>query len=197
MGGYQSLLAVGNEFSSFDQVEAIAIQASVAVGSCPKILHQTHTSKKGGPCHISLICAQQEYHCKQNAFLNKSQNQNEKVLLTSICSGQINVVSTSTGSVKINSIKGYFEQFVGCITLQEYFSVKEEQAKTTINQNQATTNLNVPGSNDTSSQVSSLTMESSNMTSEKCKKNKEKVKLLLLIVHITDQQLVPKWYLQL
>eukprot|EP00957_Ditylum_brightwellii_P076978 5850224-Ditylum_brightwellii.AAC.1 len=25
--------------------------ASVAVGSCPKVLRQTHTSKKGGPCH--------------------------------------------------------------------------------------------------------------------------------------------------
>ena len=48
------------------------------------------------------------------------------------------------------------------------FSVKEGQSKTTINQNQATTNLNVHGSNDTLSQVSYLTMESSNMTSEKC-----------------------------
>jgi hypothetical protein len=119
--------------------------------------------------------------------------------LTSICSGQINVVSTSTGSVKINSIKGHSEQCVGCITSQEYFSVKEGQAKTTINQNQATTNLNVHDSNDTSSQVSSLTMESSNMTSEKCKSKtkKQKVKWLLLIVHTTTQQLLPKWYLQL
>ena len=120
------MLAIGNEFSSFDQVEAIAIQESVAVGSCPKILRQTCTSKKGGPHCVSLICAQQEYHCQQNAFLNKSQNQNEKVLLTSICSGQINVVSTSTGSVKINSIKGHSEECVGCITADKYFSVKEE-----------------------------------------------------------------------
>ena len=54
------------------------------------------------------------------------------------------------------------------------FSVKEGQAKATISQNQATTNLNVHGSNDTSPQVSSLTMEPSNMTSEKCKKKKKK-----------------------
>ena len=166
------MLAIYFEFHSFDQVEAIAIQASIAVGSCPKILHQTCTSKKGGPCHISLICAQQEYHCQQNAFLNKGQSQNKKVILSSICCGWINVVSTSTGSVKINSIKGHSEQCVGCITSQEYFSVKEGQAKTTINQNQATTNLNVHDSNDTSSQVSSLTMESSNMTAEKCRKTK-------------------------
>eukprot|EP00957_Ditylum_brightwellii_P080929 6156343-Ditylum_brightwellii.AAC.1 len=78
MEGYQSLLAIGNKFSSFDQVEAIVIQASVVVGSCPKILHQTHTSKKGGPCHVSVICVQQEYHHQQNAFLNKAQSQNEK-----------------------------------------------------------------------------------------------------------------------
>jgi hypothetical protein len=146
MGGYQSLLAIGNEFSSFDQVEAIAIQVYVAVGSCPKILRQTCTSKKGGPHHVSLICAQHEYHCQQNAFLNKGWSQNKKVLLISICCGWINVVSTSTGSVKINSIKGH----------------------STNNQNQATTNLNVHGSNDTSFQVNYLTMESSNMTSKKC-----------------------------
>eukprot|EP00957_Ditylum_brightwellii_P005981 452989-Ditylum_brightwellii.AAC.1 len=71
MGDYQSLLAIGNEFSSFDHVEAIAIQASVDVGSCSKILRQTHTSKKGGPCHVSLMCAWQEYHHQQIAFLNK------------------------------------------------------------------------------------------------------------------------------
>ena len=50
------------------------------------------------------------------------------------------------------------------------FSVKEGQAKTTTNQNQATTHLNVHGSNDTLSQASSLTMKSSNMASEKCLK---------------------------
>ena len=116
MGGYQSLLVVGNEFSSFDQVEAIAIQTSVAMGSCPKILHQTHISKKGGPHCVSLICAWQEYHHQQNTFLNKGWSQNKKVLLSSIWCGQINVVSTSTGSVKINSIKGHSEQCIGCIT---------------------------------------------------------------------------------
>eukprot|EP00957_Ditylum_brightwellii_P208879 15359353-Ditylum_brightwellii.AAC.1 len=60
MGGYHSLLTIGNGFSSVDQVETIAIQASDVVGSCPKILCQTRTSKKGGPCHVSLICACQE-----------------------------------------------------------------------------------------------------------------------------------------
>eukprot|EP00957_Ditylum_brightwellii_P000765 60505-Ditylum_brightwellii.AAC.1 len=79
MGGYPSLLAKGNDFSSFDQVEAIVMQAYVAVGSCPKIPYQKSTSKKGGPCHVTLICAQQEYHQQQNVFLNKGQSQNEKI----------------------------------------------------------------------------------------------------------------------
>eukprot|EP00957_Ditylum_brightwellii_P057317 4344701-Ditylum_brightwellii.AAC.1 len=90
MGGYQYLLTICNEFSSVDQVEAIAMQASVAVGFCPKVLHQTHTSKKGGPCCVSLIYAGQEYHCQQNAFLNMGQSQNKKIPLSSICCGGIN-----------------------------------------------------------------------------------------------------------
>eukprot|EP00957_Ditylum_brightwellii_P202431 15330146-Ditylum_brightwellii.AAC.1 len=62
MGAYQSVLYIGNELSSVDQVEAIAIHASLALGSCPKILCQTSSSTKGGPHHVSLICARQEYH---------------------------------------------------------------------------------------------------------------------------------------
>eukprot|EP00957_Ditylum_brightwellii_P108669 8288913-Ditylum_brightwellii.AAC.1 len=61
-----------------DQVEAIAIQAPVTLGSCPKILCQTHSSTKGGPHHASLICARQEYHCQQIASLNKDQTQKKK-----------------------------------------------------------------------------------------------------------------------
>eukprot|EP00957_Ditylum_brightwellii_P036305 2749534-Ditylum_brightwellii.AAC.1 len=80
MGAYQSLLSIGNELSSVDQAEAIAIQASIALGSCPNILHQTCSTTKGGPHCVSLICARQEYHCQQIAFRNKGQTQKEKEL---------------------------------------------------------------------------------------------------------------------
>eukprot|EP00957_Ditylum_brightwellii_P091420 6960901-Ditylum_brightwellii.AAC.1 len=68
MGAYQSMLSIVNELSSMVQVEAIAMQASVALGSCPKILCQTRSSTKGRPCCVSLICTQQEYHCQQIDF---------------------------------------------------------------------------------------------------------------------------------
>eukprot|EP00957_Ditylum_brightwellii_P168071 12794916-Ditylum_brightwellii.AAC.1 len=67
--------------------------ASVAVGSYPKILHQTCTSKKGGPCH--------------------GQSQNKKAPLSPIYCGQSNAVSTSTSSVKIRSLKEHSEEYVG------------------------------------------------------------------------------------
>eukprot|EP00957_Ditylum_brightwellii_P007974 604148-Ditylum_brightwellii.AAC.1 len=78
MGAYHLVLSIVNELSSVDQVETIVIHASVAVGFRPKILHQTCSSTKGGPCHVSLICAQQEYHQQQIAFLNKGKTQKEK-----------------------------------------------------------------------------------------------------------------------
>eukprot|EP00957_Ditylum_brightwellii_P190698 14517694-Ditylum_brightwellii.AAC.1 len=62
MGAYHSVLSIVNELSSVEQVEAIAIQASIALGSCSKILHQTHNSTEGGPCCVSLKCARHEYH---------------------------------------------------------------------------------------------------------------------------------------
>eukprot|EP00957_Ditylum_brightwellii_P127595 9730709-Ditylum_brightwellii.AAC.1 len=64
MGVYYSVVSISKELSSVDQVEAIAIQASIALGSCPKILHQTHSFTKEGPRCVSLICARQEYHCQ-------------------------------------------------------------------------------------------------------------------------------------
>eukprot|EP00957_Ditylum_brightwellii_P143013 10896716-Ditylum_brightwellii.AAC.1 len=71
MGADHSVLSIGNELSSEDQVEAIAIQVSIAFASCPKILCQTYSSTKGGPHHVSLVCARQEYHHQQITFHNK------------------------------------------------------------------------------------------------------------------------------
>eukprot|EP00957_Ditylum_brightwellii_P205729 15345132-Ditylum_brightwellii.AAC.1 len=116
MGADHSVLSIGNEHSSVDQVEAIAIQASITLGSCPKILHQTHSSTKGGSHCVSLICARQEYQCQQIAFYNKGKTQKKKVSVSSTCCGQINAVTTSSGSVKINSLKENSPGCVGCIT---------------------------------------------------------------------------------
>jgi len=111
-----SVLSISNELSSVDQVEAVAIQASITLGSCPKILCQTCSSTKGGPCHVSLICARHKYHCQQITFHNKGKTQKEKVSVSSICCGQINTVTTLCDSVKINSLKEHSPGCVGCIT---------------------------------------------------------------------------------
>eukprot|EP00957_Ditylum_brightwellii_P173854 13235907-Ditylum_brightwellii.AAC.1 len=78
MGAYHSVFSIGNKLSSVDQAEVIEIQASIASGSCPKILRQTHSTTKGGPGCVSMICARQEYHCQQIAFHDKGQTQKEK-----------------------------------------------------------------------------------------------------------------------
>eukprot|EP00957_Ditylum_brightwellii_P022114 1668401-Ditylum_brightwellii.AAC.1 len=80
MGAYQSVLSISNKLSSVDKVEAVAIQTFLALGSYPKIPCQTHSSTKGGPCRVSLICARQEYHHQQVVFLNKGQTQKKKEL---------------------------------------------------------------------------------------------------------------------
>eukprot|EP00957_Ditylum_brightwellii_P192724 14674956-Ditylum_brightwellii.AAC.1 len=79
MGAYESVISIANELSFVNQVEAIAIQqASIDLGFCPKILHQTCSSTKGGPCHVSLIHARQKYHHQQIAFHNKGRTQKKK-----------------------------------------------------------------------------------------------------------------------
>eukprot|EP00957_Ditylum_brightwellii_P196601 14979334-Ditylum_brightwellii.AAC.1 len=79
MGAHLSVLSIGNEFSSVDQVEASAMQASIALGYCPKILCQSCSATKGRPHCDSLICATQKYHHQQIAFHNKGRIQKEKI----------------------------------------------------------------------------------------------------------------------
>eukprot|EP00957_Ditylum_brightwellii_P079481 6044204-Ditylum_brightwellii.AAC.1 len=78
MGAYHSVLSINNELSSVDQVKAIVIQASIASGSCPKILRQTHSSTKGGPHHELFLVneVKMKMTTNQNKVINHLNSHN-------------------------------------------------------------------------------------------------------------------------